>query len=195
MERFTYRAFGGTAVIKDGTAALKPGDSRTVYQAIDRLAAYEDTGLEPEEIVGPFDAMKARLYDVEQKLDRYRQAEQEGRLVVLPDEKIRWVQKILAERDRQDEKWGFPQINTWCEWSSILAEEAGELAQELNELNFGRGDMNRMAAEAVQVAAVALSILEHQEIAKEFTEKVMVARQKMMEADAALAERERGRAE
>lgn len=76
-----------------------------------------------------------------------------------------WITQILSERDRQDAKWGFPQENTYCEWSSILAEETGELAKELNELNFGRGSVDRMAEEAVQVAAVALSILEHQEIA------------------------------
>ena len=76
-----------------------------------------------------------------------------------------WITQILSERDRQDAKWGFPQENTYCEWSSILAEETGELAKELNELNFGRGSVDRMAEEAVQVAAVVLSILEHQEIA------------------------------
>lgn len=71
---------------------------------------------------------------------------------------------IEHERDAQDEKWGFPQRNTPCEWSSILAEEVGELARELNELNFGRGDNARMRAEAVQVAAVAVSILVHDEL-------------------------------
>lgn len=69
--------------------------------------------------------------------------------------------EISLEREAQDKKWGFPQKNTYCEWSSILAEEVGELAKELNELNFGRGDRERMRAEAVQVAAVAISILVH----------------------------------
>lgn len=71
---------------------------------------------------------------------------------------------VEQERDAQDEKWGFPQRNTHCEWSSILAEEMGELAKELNELNFGRGSRERMRAEAVQVAAVAVSILVHDEL-------------------------------
>lgn len=71
------------------------------------------------------------------------------------------IYKIGLEREAQDKKWGFPQRNTYCEWSSILAEEVGELAKELNELNFGRGDRARMRAEAVQVAAVAVSILVH----------------------------------
>ncbi len=71
---------------------------------------------------------------------------------------------IRREREAQDEKWGFPQHNTCCEWSSILAEETGELAKELNELNFGRGNRERMRAEAVQVAAVAISILIHDDL-------------------------------
>lgn len=69
--------------------------------------------------------------------------------------------EISREREAQDKKWGFPQRNTYCEWSSILAEEVGELAKELNELNFSLGDRARMRAEAVQVAAVAISILTH----------------------------------
>lgn len=72
--------------------------------------------------------------------------------------------EIRLEREAQDEKWGFPQRNTYCEWSSILAEEMGELAKELNELNFGRGDRARMRAEAIQVAAVAISILIHDDL-------------------------------
>ncbi len=74
------------------------------------------------------------------------------------------IYKIELEREAQDKKWGFPQRNTYCEWSSILAEEVGELAKELNELNFGRGDRERMRAEAIQVAAVAVSILIHDEL-------------------------------
>lgn len=74
------------------------------------------------------------------------------------------IWRIRQEREAQDKKWGFPQRNTYCEWSSILAEEVGELAKELNELNFGRGDRERMRAEAVQVAAVAVSILVHDDL-------------------------------
>lgn len=47
-------------------------------------------------------------------------------------ERGKWLAAIITERDRQDAKWGYPQENTYCEWSSILAEEAGELAKELN---------------------------------------------------------------
>ena len=75
-----------------------------------------------------------------------------------------WITQILSERDRQDAKWGFPQENTYCEWSSILAEETGELAKELNELNFGRGSVDRMTEEAVQVAAVVRQCIKHDSI-------------------------------
>lgn len=93
-----------------------------------------------------------------------------NRRAPLPDNKAlterdRLFALISAERDRQDAKWGFPQENTYCEWSSILAEETGELAKELNELNFGRGEIAHMVEEAIQVAAVAMSILEQQETA------------------------------
>ena len=74
----------------------------------------------------------------------------------MSENRIKWLAEIIHERVRQNAKWGFPQKNTYCEWSSILAEETGELAKELNELNFGRGDISHMAAEAVQVAAVAV---------------------------------------
>lgn len=103
------------------------------------------------------------------------QAQIAGGLMVLPPDKVQWVKAILAERNRQDQKWGFPQKNTYCEWASILEEEAGELCKELNELNFGRGDSEKMAAEAVQVAAVALAILEQQNVTMQVTLQVAKA--------------------
>lgn len=84
----------------------------------------------------------------------------------------KWIQKILVERKRQDEKWGFPQENSYCEWGSILSEEVGELCKELNELNFRRGDLEKMETEAVQVAAVALSILEQSGVAEAVRQKI-----------------------
>lgn len=100
-----------------------------------------------------------------ERVQELAKAEKDGRLVVLPDDKARWIKEILAERERQDQKWGYPQKNSFCEWASIIAEEVGELSKELNELNFGRGTLNQMEAEAVQVAAVALSILEQSAVA------------------------------
>ena len=88
-------------------------------------------------------------------------------------EAFAWIAK---ERARQDQKWGYPQLNTYSEWAGILAEECGECCAELNELNFGRGDVVRLIAEAVQVAAVAVSILEHLEPAQDVTLRMAAAR-------------------
>lgn len=86
-----------------------------------------------------------------------------------PNTKRDILNLILAERDHQDAKWGYPQQNTFAEWASILGEEYGEVTQELNELNFGKGDAEKMTNEAIQVAAVAVSIIEHLEVATEAT--------------------------
>jgi NTP pyrophosphatase (non-canonical NTP hydrolase) len=72
------------------------------------------------------------------------------------------IEKVIAERDRQDAKWGFPQRNSPFEWVSILTEEVGELAEAINNsLLGGDGDMTKAIEEAIQVSAVAMSIVEH----------------------------------
>lgn len=86
MERLTY--FDG------GKWRLKIGDTEYSGEAADRLAAYEETGLEPEEVLPKEYAgeiMKSMILLKEyQKLgpiDRLRelkQADDEGRCVVLP---------------------------------------------------------------------------------------------------------------
>lgn len=86
MKRLTY--FDG------GKWRLKIGDTEYSGEAVDRLAAYEDTGLEPEEVLPKeyaSEIMKSMILLKEyQKLgpiDRLRelkQADDEGRCVVLP---------------------------------------------------------------------------------------------------------------
>ncbi len=82
------------------------------------------------------------------------------------------ISRINEERQLQDMKWGYPQRNTLMEWGSIIAEEVGELCKELNDLEIGnrRGEhsaatylqaVQRIKDEAIQVAAVAVSIVEH----------------------------------
>lgn len=71
---------------------------------------------------------------------------------------------ITAERERQDIKWGFPQKLNTLEWSGVLGEEAGELIKELNNLHSPYlNTVGKLHAiqEAVQVAAVAVSIIQH----------------------------------
>ena len=82
MERLTY--------FKDGY--WRVNFSGVQYQAdfVDRLAAYEDTGLTPEEIKAPFteDAMinlAAQALGVEaDRLRELAEADKDGRVVVLP---------------------------------------------------------------------------------------------------------------
>lgn len=184
MERIKTRSDSDRICPADGK-----GLCNIATEALTSLAAYEDTGLTSDEIDRILDAyghgMTLRMENAERlrlvkdistdRLIELAQAEKDRRLVVLPEVKATWIKAILAERDRQDRKWGRPQENTYCEWSSILAEEVGELAQELNELNFGRGDQGRMELEAVQVAAVALAILEQSGVAQRVTVQAAVA--------------------
>ena len=73
---------------------------------------------------------------------------------------------VLSERARQVATWGTQDTNTWPEWMSILMEEVGELAEAINETHFAnathpeRGGIENIRQEAVQVAAVAMSIIE-----------------------------------
>ena len=74
------------------------------------------------------------------------------------------IDLVIAERLRQNEKWGFPQHNTPFEWVSILTEEVGELAQAVNDAYLSGGsleDRDKVIEEAVHVSAVSLSIIEH----------------------------------
>lgn len=76
MERLTY--FDG------GKWRLKIGDTEYSGEVVDRLAAYEETGLEPETI----SKIRDIVLDISGDLDRLRElveADRDGRCVVLPD--------------------------------------------------------------------------------------------------------------
>ena len=72
MERLTYRD-------KDGFPMMKKRDGFK-QGGVDRLAAYEGTGLEPEEIT----AMQHTLDEYHKVADPLLRAQIDGRLVVLP---------------------------------------------------------------------------------------------------------------
>ena len=72
------------------------------------------------------------------------------------------VQDVLAERERQDAKWGEQNHDPFT-WGAILTEEVGEWQKEALGLRFGPSPSDgaaRLREEAVQVAAVALAIVE-----------------------------------
>lgn len=69
------------------------------------------------------------------------------------------IQDILDERKRQDELWG-EQNHSPILWATILGEEYGEYCQTALHYNFGGHHAVGLREEAVQVAAVALAIIE-----------------------------------
>ena len=70
------------------------------------------------------------------------------------------LDQILAERTKQDAKWGVQNHDPFL-YLTILVEEVGEFAQATLHTRFGdEGKAVNMREEAVQVAAVALAIVE-----------------------------------
>ena len=81
MERLTEKREGGAW-------PRKIWSSETIAECLDRLAAYEDTGLEPEEIEKAMDIVKSAVSAFEDfgvdRLAELAQADRDGRCVVLP---------------------------------------------------------------------------------------------------------------
>ncbi|EMJ94837.1 MazG-like family protein [Leptospira alstonii] len=72
------------------------------------------------------------------------------------------IQEILGEREKQDQKWG-EQNHKPMEWVAILGEEVGEVNKAALEAYFrykGKEDYSEYRKELVQVAAVALAMIE-----------------------------------
>ena len=112
MKRLTMWYDGNHAICENEECSLSrcpfadPVCEQT-QSIIDRLAAYEDTGLEPEEI----EQLKGEVFGLrldKQELEQYRalgpidrlrelkQADDEGRCVVLPFKPPRWVYMCSA---------------------------------------------------------------------------------------------------
>lgn len=66
---------------------------------------------------------------------------------------------VSMERLRQDQKWG-EQNHHPDLWASILVEEVGEFAKASLDARFNGGDPREIRKELVQVAAVAIAMLE-----------------------------------
>jgi NTP pyrophosphatase (non-canonical NTP hydrolase) len=62
------------------------------------------------------------------------------------------LEAVLSERERQDERWGDQTHNTDLEWISILTEEVGEVAKDVNDHR-----MAGMFEEIIQCAAVCFA--------------------------------------
>lgn len=79
----------------------------------------------------------------------------------VPDRVVEATERVLAdvsaERGRQDEKWGGFERSVYpvSLWAAILGEEYGEVCEAMLE-----GDVENLREECIQVAAVAVSIVE-----------------------------------
>ena len=62
------------------------------------------------------------------------------------------LEAVLAERERQDGKWGDQTANSDEHWTVILTEELGEVAREVYE-----GRSAGMFEEIIQCAAVSFA--------------------------------------
>ncbi|MGC0950895.1 MazG-like family protein [Pantoea agglomerans] len=68
---------------------------------------------------------------------------------------------VVAEMDRQDAKWGADRDLNPFLWASILGEEIGEFNQAILHDYYGGKCAGTSRDEMVQVAAVALQIIEY----------------------------------
>lgn len=71
------------------------------------------------------------------------------------------LQSVMQEMQAQDKKWGADRDHDLSDWNLILTEEIGELAEAILHLKFGGEKKYGLRKEAMQVAAVALQIIEY----------------------------------
>lgn len=102
------------------------------------------------------------LRNAADEIERLRSKE-----MLVPDTLQNAIASVVAERRRQDAKWG-EQNHIPALWMPILGEEYGELCQAVLETHFdngpelrAKGGYENMRAEAVQVAAVAVAFVEY----------------------------------
>ena len=79
--RYTFMSDGYAAV--DNDVCYEDQNEDYCGDAIDKLAAYEDTGYTPEECA-TIAKSYPRLFDMVYELQKYKDAEADGRMVVLP---------------------------------------------------------------------------------------------------------------
>ena len=67
---------------------------------------------------------------------------------------------IDDERDRQDARFG-NQVHSWPIWAAVLSEESGEVSEACLQAHWHEeGGLEHLREELVQVAAVAVQMLE-----------------------------------
>lgn len=71
------------------------------------------------------------------------------------------IGSVIAEMNRQDKKWGADREQHPFVWQTILSEEVGEFSQAILHDEFGGHKSGTAREEMVQIAAVALQIIEY----------------------------------
>ena len=88
-------------ILNEQDFCFEPGEIKVVEKALGRLAAYEDTGLEPGEIEKAMDIVKSAVSAFEDfgvdRLAELAQADREGRCIVLPCKKGDTVWRIVHD--------------------------------------------------------------------------------------------------
>lgn len=71
----------------------------------------------------------------------------------------KFLDVVRAERNRQFHKWG-EQNHSPDKWLTILTEEVGELAEEIEKFEVSSESSRNLLDEAIQIAAVAVQMIE-----------------------------------
>ena len=72
------------------------------------------------------------------------------------------TQDVITEIKRQDDKWGKDRDNHPLVWLSILQEEFGELAKEINDADFQFKNLSEnYRTELVQIVAVGMQAIKN----------------------------------
>lgn len=81
--------------------------------------------------------------------------------VIIPDHRVsKAAHDVFEEMNSQDRKWGANRDHHPAVWNLILTEEVGEVAQAMLHDEFGGDHAGTVRAELVQVAAVAMQMIE-----------------------------------
>lgn len=67
--------------------------------------------------------------------------------------------EVMVERGKQDGKWGEQNHDPFT-WLTILGEEVGEACEAALESKFGKWGIDQYRDELIQVAAVAVAMIE-----------------------------------
>lgn len=98
MERLTKRIDGSLVFPNKLIGAMMTPSNDAMYQILTRLASYEDTGLDPDEIIGlkntceQLSGINDSLFKANQEMGKdlaeWKKAHDDGRLVVLPSKTV-----------------------------------------------------------------------------------------------------------